>query len=102
MGQLRRAVALQRSLIDVERTVLLRQIPKAVTLAVPHWIAVLTLERCQLRELAIVIEPDVTCDRRSMVFPPRVLIAFLVVIENLSLGVETHVFHRDVGKLHRS
>ena len=92
---------MQGALIDIERTVLLGQIPETVALAVPHRVAVLTFERCQLCELAIIVKPDVTCNGGSMMFPPRVLITFLVVIEDLSLGVEAHVLHGDVGELHR-
>ena len=102
MGQLHCLIAIQSALIDVERTVLFGQIPKTIALAVPHRVAVLALERRQFREFTIVVEPDVTCDGGSMMFPPRVLIAFLVVIEDLSFGVEAHVFHGDVGELHRS
>ena len=61
---------------------------------VAYRVAVLTLEGSYLLVLAVVEHPDISGDRRGMVFAPCILVTLLIVIEHLTVLVDGDVLHR--------
>ena len=94
-GHLLVAAAVDRAFPDVEGTVLLTEVVERLAVGCPDGRAVLTTEGGQFGMLVATEHPDVAADGTLVVLAEGILIAFLVVVEDVALGVDADVFHRD-------
>ena len=103
VGQLYFVAPIQVALEYIERTFFFTQVVERLVVATPYWVAVFSVEGGQFLVSALVVdvflaEPDVACNGRSMMFAPRVFVAFLVVIEQGSpIFSHADVFHGKRG-----
>ena len=98
VGELRLGRLAYAALVDVEGAVFLAKIIIRVVVAAPYRRAVLAGEIGQLGVVATLVEPDVAADGRLVVFAERVLVAFVVVVEQGVVVAHADVFHRYVGE----
>ena len=64
----------------------------------PNWVAVFAFEGGKPCISAVLQQPNVARYRRLVVLPIRILIAFLVVIENVSTLVDADIEHCQTRK----
>ena len=80
---------------DVERAVFLAQVVVRFSVGSPHRRAVFAPEIGEFRVFSLAEQPDVACHGTLMVLAKRVFVAFHVVVEDVAVGIDADVFHRD-------
>ena len=90
MGQLRAAL-----LPNIKGAVLLAQVVERASVGCPNGRAIFASEVGEFRVATVFQQPNIACHGTLMMLAEYVLIAFHIVVEDVAVGIDADVFHRD-------